>query len=159
MKISVFPIVLDYLCEGVETHRLRTSLLKAALTNMVSVFSLPTHPPPRIFSLFTFKNFPFPGLHFRKPLSRTPYPGLHEGTPPPTHSHLPALAFPTLGHRTPLGPRTSPPTDVQQGHLLPHIWPAPWVAPCVFFGWSSPWELRGSGLLTLLLPPWGCKLP
>ena len=40
MKISVFPIVLDYLCEGVETHRLRTSLLKAALTNMVSVFSV-----------------------------------------------------------------------------------------------------------------------
>jgi hypothetical protein len=62
---------------------------------------------------------------------------------------------PTLGHRTPSGPGASPPTDVQQGHPLPHISPEPQVAPCVFFGWwSSP---QGSGLLTLLLPLWDCK--
>jgi hypothetical protein len=36
------------------------------------------------------------------------------------------------------------------------MWPAPWV----FFGWcSSPQEFLGSSLLTLLLPPWGCKPP
>jgi len=61
----------------------------------------------------------------------------------------------------PSGPRASPPTDVQHGHLLPLMWPAPWVPPCLLFGWwSSPWELRGqSGLLTLLFFPWDCKLP
>jgi hypothetical protein len=40
------------------------------------------------------------------------------------------------------------------------MWPEPWVPPCVLFGWwSSLWELWGSGLLTLLLSPWGCKPP
>jgi hypothetical protein len=49
---------------------------------------------------------------------------------------------PTLGHQTPSGPGATPPTDVQQGHPLPHM-PVPWVPPCVFFGWwFSPWELR-----------------
>jgi hypothetical protein len=49
----------------------------------------------------------------------------HSPTPilPPWHS-------PILGHQTPSGPRDSPPTDVQQGHPLPHMWNlriSPWV--------------------------------
>jgi hypothetical protein len=40
------------------------------------------------------------------------------------------------------------------------MWPAPWVTPCVFFGWwSSPGISRGSEQLTLLLIPWGYKHP
>jgi hypothetical protein len=64
---------------------------------------------------------------------------------PPTHPHLPALAFPDNG--APSGPRTSPPINVQQGHHpLPHMGPESWVPPCVLFVcWSSPWELRGEG--------------
>jgi hypothetical protein len=97
----------------------------------------------RGFQSFCFWIGYFLYLHFKCfPLSRSPLqtsppplPCLYEG-PPPWH-------FPTLGHRTPLGPRASPPTDVQQGHLLPHRWPAPWVAPCVFIGWwFSPRELQ-----------------
>jgi hypothetical protein len=37
---------------------------------------------------------------------------------PTTHSYLSALASPTLGHRTPTGPRATPSTDVQQGRSL-----------------------------------------
>jgi hypothetical protein len=39
----------------------------------------------------------------------------------------------------------------------------PWVSPCVFFGWFSPWELwagyreRESVWLILLFFLWGCK--
>ena len=73
-------------------------------------------------------------------------------THPPTPASLPWHS-PTLGHRTPSGPRNSPPADVQQGHPLPHMQPEPWVPPCVLFGWwSSPREFwGGSDLLTLLL--------
>ena len=48
----------------------------------------------------------------------------------------------------PSGPRASPPTDVQHGHLLPLMWPAPWVPPSVYFGWwFSPWDLGGGVLV------------
>jgi hypothetical protein len=41
---------------------------------------------------------PFPGLPFRKPLSHPCSPCLYKGSSlPPTHSHLPALAFPYIG--------------------------------------------------------------
>jgi hypothetical protein len=108
------------------------------------------------FLYLRFKCFPLS----RSPLWNSPICSpsfcLYKGAPhPPTpvlkpwHSH-------TLRHQTLSGPRASPPTDVQQGHPLPHMWPAPWV----FFGWcSSPQEFLGSSLLTLLLPPWGCKPP
>jgi hypothetical protein len=81
--------------------------------------------------------------------SRNPYPiapplAPMKVVPPP---HLPTLTFlpwhsPTLGHQTPSGPRTAPPTDVQQDHPLPHMGSEPWVPLCVpFCWWSSPWEL------------------
>jgi hypothetical protein len=67
-------------------------------------------------------------------LPHPPTPVLH-----PQHS-------PTLGHWTPSDPKACPPTDVQQGHPLPHKRPAAWVAPCVFFSWwSSHQELQGVG--------------
>ena len=72
--------------------------------------------------------------------SEPPYPIL----PPPASirlllTHPPTPVLPpwychTLGHQTPSGPRASPPTDVQQGHSLPHMWPVAWVTSCVFFG-------------------------
>jgi hypothetical protein len=98
-----------------------------------------------IFSLFTFQIFsPFQVL----PLE-TPYPIYHSRDsmrvlPHPPTPILSPRHSPTVGHWTPSGTRVSPPTDVQQGHLLPHMWPAPWVASCVFFGWwYSPWEFQG----------------
>jgi hypothetical protein len=90
----------------------------------------------------------------------SPLPCLYEGTPYPPTPILPPWHSPTLDHWTPSGPRATPPTDAQQGHLLPHMWPAPWVAPCVCFSCGPvPWSSVGSGLLTLLLPPWGRKPP
>jgi hypothetical protein len=115
-----------------------------------------------IFFIYISNVFPFPGLPFRTTLSQSPPPASISGcspTHPPT-SIFPPWHSPTLRHQTLSGPRASPPTDVQQGYPLPHMWPAPWVPPCVFFGWwSSSWGLQGSSLLTLLLPPWGCNPP
>jgi hypothetical protein len=77
---------------------------------------------------------------FQVSLLETPYPILIPPASmrvllhPPTHSRLPILAFP-LGHKPPPGPRTTHPTNVQQGHPLPHMRPEPWVLPCVLFGW------------------------
>jgi hypothetical protein len=66
----------------------------------------------------------------------------------------------TLGHQTSTGPRAAPPTDVQQGHHLPHTRPKPWIhPPCVFFGWwSSPQELRGFWLVDNVSPPTPMRL-
>jgi hypothetical protein len=80
---------------------------------------------------------------------------------PPTHSHLPALAFPYTGALNPLRPsgRATSSTDIQ-GHPLPHMLPEPWVSPCVFFGWwSSPQELQGIYPVDTVAPPWDCKDP
>jgi hypothetical protein len=132
---------------------LMTSLSKKKIFKKTPVFSFFFSLLLDIFFIY-ISNTPFPGLP-----SGNPYP-----SPPPTVSmkvlaHPPTPAFPlwhspTLELRNPSGPRAAPPTDVQQGHLLPHMQPVPWVLPCVFFGcWSNPWELGvgGSGLLTLLL--------
>jgi hypothetical protein len=55
---------------------------------------------------------------------------------PPTPILLPWYS-PTLGHWTPSDPRASPPTDVKQGHLLPHKWSAPWVlSMCTLWTWG-----------------------
>jgi hypothetical protein len=88
--------------------------------------------------------FPF----FRSSPERPPIPSL---LPLPLWGcspvHPPSPVFwpwysPKLGHQTHSGPSASPPTDVQQGHPLPHMGPEPWVPPHVLFGWwSSPWEL------------------
>jgi hypothetical protein len=105
-----------------------------------------------IFFIYISNIFPFPGLPFRNPLSHTPC--LYEGAPPPTHSHPPALTFPNSGLMV------SPPTDVQQVHPLPHMWPAPWVSPCVFFGWwSSSWELLGVWSVDTVAPSMGLQTP
>jgi hypothetical protein len=66
---------------------------------------------------------------------------------------------PTLEHWTPLGPRTVPPMDVQQGHPLPHIRPEPWVPPCVLIGWSSSRrELQGVWLVGTVALPMGLQI-
>jgi hypothetical protein len=64
--------------------------------------------------LFPFLVFP------EKLLSRVspPPPPSHQ----PTHSCFMSWNSPTLGHRAFTRPRTSPPIDVQQGHLLLHMW-------------------------------------
>jgi hypothetical protein len=115
-----------------------------------------------IFSLFTFQMsssfqvFPLETTYFIPP--SLPVWGCsptHLPTPvfPPWHSSI-------LGHRTPSVPRTSPFRTVHRGHPLPHMWPEPWVSPCVFLaGGPGPGSSRLSGQLTLLLPPWGCKPP
>jgi hypothetical protein len=70
-------------------------------------------------------------LHFKCfPLSRSPLWKLPSHPKSPTHPPTPILLSwhsPTLRHQTPSGPRASPPTDVQQGHSLPHMWPASWA--------------------------------
>jgi hypothetical protein len=105
-----------------------------------------------IFFIYISNFFSFPGLPFGNPLSYSPPPvsmRVLSHTPTPI---LPPWYSPTLGHSTQSGPRTSPPTDVQQSHLLPHMWPAPWVAPCVFFGWwSIPQELQRVGMVIVFL--------
>ena len=118
-----------------------------------------------IFPLFTFQmSSPFQVSH-----PETPYPiplplplwGFSP-THPSTSVFLPWHS-PTLRHQTPSGPRAAPPTDVQQGHPLPHVRREPWVAPCELFGWwSNPRDLWGvwpvgtiapsMGLQTLLTP-------
>ena len=54
----------------------------------------------------------------------------------PNHPSTPAFPLwhsTTLGHQNPSGLRAAPPTDIQQGHPLPHMQPEPWVPPCVLF--------------------------
>jgi hypothetical protein len=94
---------------------------------------------------------------FQVSTSETPYffphPPATMKVLPPTHSHFPALAFPS-------GPMASRPTDVQQGYPLPHILPVPRVPPCVFFGWwSSPWELQGVWPVDTVAPSMGLQTP
>jgi hypothetical protein len=88
-----------------------------------------------ILILFTFHRFfPFLGLPFVNPYLPLSLPlwgcfPTHLLTHLPTHLCLPALAFPTRGHRAPSGLRASALIDVQQGHLLPHMLLEPWVPP------------------------------
>ena len=84
-----------------------------------------------------FKCFPFPGLPFRNPLSHSPIPASITVPPPPTYPLLSFLSGIPLHwgiEHPPSGPRATLPTNVQQGHLLPHMWPEPWVPPCILFG-------------------------
>jgi hypothetical protein len=97
---------------------------------------------------------PFPSFPSGNSLSHLPSPSpIHPSTlsSPPWYS-------PTLGHRAFTGPRVSPPIYVQQGHPLLHMWPEPWVPPCVLFvGGSVPGSSGESGWLILLFLLWGCK--
>jgi hypothetical protein len=71
------------------------------------------------------------------PQSHLPLPSLPASvrvfTHPSTHSLLPVLASPTLGHQAFTGSRASPPIDAQQGNSLLHLRLEPWVPPCVLF--------------------------
>jgi hypothetical protein len=102
-----------------------------------------------IFSLFTFQMLspflvPLPPAETPYPISPLPA-SMRESPHPPTHSCLPGLTSPTLGHWAFTGPRTSPPIDAWQGHPLLHMRLELWVTPCLLFGWwFSPWELWGS---------------
>ena len=106
-------------------------------------------------SFYILDVFLFPGLPFGTPYSIPPPPAsirvfLH----PPTHSCLPALAFPYTGAQGALLPL------IQQGHPLPHMQPEPWVSLCVLFGWwSSPWELRGVWLVDTVAFSMGLQNP
>ena len=81
--------------------------------------------------------------------SKTPYPNpspppatMRVLPHPPSHFHLPARAFPYTGHWSPSSPKFTPPTDVQQGHPLPYMWPESWFPQYVLFGsWSRTQEL------------------
>jgi hypothetical protein len=91
-----------------------------------------------IFFIYISNVFPFPGLPFRSPLSHSPPPASVRVFPHlPTNSQLPTLAFTYKGHQIPSDSRATPPTDLQQGHPLPHIRPEPRVPACVLFPWWS----------------------
>jgi hypothetical protein len=122
-----------------------------------------------VYSFIFFLGY-FIYLHFKCfPLSRSPFWKSLSHPPSPVFmrvlSHPPTPLFPpwnssTLEHRKPSGQRASPPTDMQQGHLLPHMQPAPYNAPCVFFGWwSSQHELWGVWPIYTIVPPWSCSPP
>jgi hypothetical protein len=107
-----------------------------------------------------FKCFPLSRSPLQKPPILFPLP-LPLWRCSATHPPTPIFAYwhsSTLWHWTPSDPRTSPPTNDQQGHPLPHMRPEPYRS--LHFGWySSPWDLRGAGQLRLLLTPWGYKSP
>jgi hypothetical protein len=111
-----------------------------------------------IFFIYISNVILFPLYPPEKPLSHPSSPCFYGGAPTPsTLTSLPSN-FPSLGHLAFIGPRASPPIDVQQGHPLLHMWQELWVTPCVLlYWWLSPWELWGSGWLTLLFFLWGCK--
>ena len=101
----------------------------------------------------------FHGFPLETPYSILPLPASmrvlpHPSTHPPTPTS-PPWNCPILRHCQALtGPRATPPTDVQQGHPLPHMWLGPWVPPCVLFGWwSSPQGAPGGLSCWTVAPP------
>jgi hypothetical protein len=99
-----------------------------------------------------FKCFPL----FRCPIQKPPMPSpcLSEGAASSCHPGIPQQWG--FKHTQAQGPLFIP--DVQQGQPLPHMRPAPWVPPCVFFGWwSSPQALWGP--VDIVAPCVGCKPP
>ena len=86
-----------------------------------------------IFSLFRFQMFfTFQVSTSENPCTIPPHPASVRLLPHPPTPILPPWNYTTLGYWTSSGPRVSPSTDDQQGHHLPHMWPPPWVCPCVF---------------------------
>ena len=114
-----------------------------------------------MFALFQFQMF----SPFLVAPSETPYPfprpsaSMRVLPHPPTHSHLPTLAFPYPGASRPQG--------LSSHWCLTRPSSATYVAgamgPSMCTLWLvvySPGGLGvGSGLLTVLLPSWGCKPP
>jgi hypothetical protein len=136
----------------------RTVFSMVGCTRSFSLFVLIGH-----FLYLHFKWYPlswFPTPHQRPPIPSLPL--LLWGCSPthPTTSASPPWHCPSPGHWAFKGPRTSSPTDAQQGHPLLHMWLVLCVPPCVLFGWwFSSWELwgRGSGWLILLFFLQGSK--
>jgi hypothetical protein len=104
-------------------------------------------------------------LHFKFP--NHPQPLFHS-FPPPTSMRVlphplqptPSISFPILGHWTFPGPRASSPTDAWQSHpLLLCSWSHGSLHVYCLVGGPVPGSSRGSGLLTVLLPPWVYKPP
>jgi hypothetical protein len=93
----------------------------------------------------------FPPYHILTPLA-----SLRVFLYPPSHSHLPTLNSPTLGHLSTQGPRTSPPFDAWQGHPLLHMQLDPCVLLC---WWLSPWEFWWVCLVDIVVLPMGLQTP
>ena len=115
-----------------------------------------------IFFIYISNVFPFPGVPFRNPLSDPPSSCLYEGASPTTHRLL--LSHPGIPlhwgikHPQAQGPLlqliSNKPIHCHirgQSHGYLHVYSLV-VGPVP----SSSW---GSGLLTRLLPAWGCKSP
>ena len=116
-----------------------------------------------IFSSFTFQMV----SPFQSPLQKPPIPSslpcLYEVAPSPTHSHPPTLAFFYTGALNTLRPEglsshwcpTRPSSALYVAGALSHSMRILWLVvqspEALVRGWG--W----SGLLTLLLPSWGCK--
>ena len=116
-----------------------------------SLFRAVSHFLLDIFFIYISNIFPFLGL---SPLLKCSIPSplsLHLWGCSPTHLTTPFFLlwhFLTQGQWTASGPKTSHPS-------LPHMWPATWVPPCVFFAWwSTSRELWGWGWWSLAC--WHC---
>ena len=111
-------------------------------------------------------------LHFkcyslsRFPLQKPPIPPLFPMLlwgcllpHPPTHTHLPALAFPYTG--TLSLPRTKGLScHWCQSDPLLHMRLEPWIPPCVLFGWwLSSWEFWRYWLVHIVVLPMGLPTP
>jgi hypothetical protein len=107
-----------------------------------------------------FKCFPLSRSPLLKPPTPSPSPASLCSLTHPPNPIFPPWHSPPLGHRAPSGPRASPPTDANKAilcyicgrcHGSLHVYS--------LVGSPVPGSSRGSGWLTLLLPPWGCKPP
>jgi hypothetical protein len=100
-----------------------------------------------------FKCFPHSKSPSLKTPSHPPSRWLYEGAPSPTHSHPPTLAYPNTEALNTLRP------EGFFSHGCPTRPSSSRPAPCVFGFGPVPGSSGGSGLLRLMFPPWGCKLP
>jgi hypothetical protein len=106
---------------------------------------------------------PFPVFpHPKTPISSPPPPSLRVFPHPPTHSRIPALAFPYTAASS--LHRSCPPIDVQQDHLLLYI--CSWIHGCLYVyslvGVLVPGSSGGGGVagwLIFLFFLWGLQNP
>jgi hypothetical protein len=106
---------------------------------------------------------PFPVFpHPKTPISSPPPPSLRVFPHPPTHSRIPALAFPYTAASS--LHRSCPPIDVQQDHLLLYI--CSWIHGCLYVyslvGVLVPGSSGGGGggrLVDILVLPMGFAKP
>lgn len=77
-----------------------------------------------MFFIYIQNVFHFLSLHSEIPYPILPYSDSMRVLHHPLTPILLSRHSPTLVHWTPSSMRASLPTDVQQGHFLPHMWPA-----------------------------------